>query len=295
MTLSTTELDALVSIEARQTIPAESFIPVLSNPPFVPSRSLFNIRDIGAVPGSAVPAGRMYRCGALDYASKDPEAQAWLAANVRRIFDLRKSGPERDLAPDPVIPGVENVWLPGDGTYPTPDLADFAKNGGRDAWKVQYLNVARIYQPMFRAVLHHIRDRPTEPFLFHCTGKVDALLVIKKDTNEEIAGRDRTGVLAGLLHHLAGTAPEDAVRDYMLSRIGIEPARDKLMQFAMGSVGITDPETPGFYNLVELKPEYWAAFLEALDEEYGGWDGYVIKCLGISEEDLSTIKKNLQS
>lgn len=111
------------------------------------------------------------------------------------------------------------------------------------------------------------------------------------------AGRDRTGVLAGLLHHLAGSPPEAAVRDYMLSRIGIEPVRDKLMPFAMNTVGITDPETPGFYNLVQLRPEYWDAFLEALDESFGGWDGYITSAegLGFSEEDLATLKVNMRT
>lgn len=101
-------------------------------------------------------------------------------------------------------------------------------------------------------------------------------------------------MLGGLIHHLAGTPDDVAVHDYMLSRIGIEPAREKLIQYALLFSGATDVETPGFLNLVELKPEYWAAFLEGLNEEYGGWDGYVTKGLGLSEEDLDTIKKNLR-
>lgn len=110
-----------------------------------------------------------------------------------------------------------------------------------------------------------------------------------------LAGRDRTGVLAGLLHHLAGSKPEVGRNDYMLSRIGIEPARDQLLAFAMKTVGITDPETPGFYNLVDLRPEFWEAFLQGLNEEYGGWDGYVVKGLGLSEDDLAKVKSNLQT
>lgn len=81
----------------------------------------------------------------------------------------------------------------------------------------------------------------------------------------------------------------------MLSRIGIEPAREQLVGFALKSLDITDPETPGFYNLVDLRPEFWDAFLEGLNEEFGGWDGYVVKCLGLSEEDLARVKKNLQT
>lgn len=81
----------------------------------------------------------------------------------------------------------------------------------------------------------------------------------------------------------------------MLSRIGTEPAREILLRFAMASVGVTDPETPGFFNLVSLRPEFWEAFLEGLGDEFGGWDGYVTKGLGFSQGDLAKIKGNLRS
>ncbi|KAJ6440428.1 protein-tyrosine phosphatase, active site protein [Purpureocillium lavendulum] len=276
MTLSAAELDALAATDVREAIPAAALMPALTSPPFVRTRSLINLRDVGAVPGSAVPAGRFYRSGVIDAAARDPEAAAWLAASVRRVFDMRLSK-ERERAPDPVLPGVQNVWLDGQDGYPDPVLADFAVDGGRPAWRAQYLNVALNYRPVIRAVLEHVRDRPEEPVLFHCT-----------------AGRDRTGVMAGLLHHLAGSAPDVAARDYMLSRIGTEPAREKLIGFAMATVRVTDPETPGFVDLISLRPEYWAGFLEGLDDEFGGWDGYVTKALGFSAEDLATIKANLR-
>lgn len=76
----------------------------------------------------------------------------------------------------------------------------------------------------------------------------------------------------------------------MLSRIGTEPARDKLLQFAMSSVGVTDPDTPGFYNLVSLRPDFWEGFLDALRDEFGGWDGYVTRALGFSDDDLAKIE-----
>lgn len=172
---SVTGLDALLRTDVRNAIPADALLPILSAPPFIPTRSLINARDVGAVPGSAVPAGRAYRCGALDLAAQDPAALQWLGANVRRIFDLRQPV-ERARAPDPEIPGVENVWFDGDGAYPTPSLKEFAKGNGSEAWRGQYLNVALTYRPTYRAVLEHIRDRPTEPFLFHCTGKMTPVL-----------------------------------------------------------------------------------------------------------------------
>jgi hypothetical protein len=167
---TTAELDALVKTRVTDPIPPETLYPILSTAPFVPSKSLINARDIGAVPGSKIPAGRIYRTGTLEYASHDPDALAWIKGNVRRIFDLRKPV-ELENGPDPVIEGVENVWFPGSRDYQTPSLAEFAKGDGSEAWKDQYMAVALTYAPTYKAVLEHIRDRPTEPFLFHCTGE----------------------------------------------------------------------------------------------------------------------------
>ncbi|KAK0635646.1 protein-tyrosine phosphatase-like protein [Bombardia bombarda] len=109
------------------------------------------------------------------------------------------------------------------------------------------------YGGSVKGVLEHVRDGVGEGFLFHCT-----------------AGRDRTGVVAGLLMTLAGAKPEDIKLDFMLSRIGTEPAREQLVAASS-----------------------WDAFVEAVDREYGGFEGYVTGVLGFSEHDLVVIKKNL--
>ena len=166
--LTRDEILALASSDIRDAIPQETLLPILSATPFITSRSLINIRDVGAVPGSALPPGLIYRCGALDLAAKDPEAVQWLSGHVKKVFDLRK-GPERAVAPDPEIPGVENVWFETEGQYPTPDLAKFAADS-KAAWATQLANAAEMYKPTIRAVLEHVRDSPKVPFLFHCTG-----------------------------------------------------------------------------------------------------------------------------
>lgn len=165
---------ALVQTDVRSVIPEASLLPLLTTSPFIPTRSLVNIRDVGAVPGSALPDQRAYRCGALGFAAEDPEAIAWLSGHVKKVFDFRK-GPERAKNPDPEIPGVVNVWHDTEGVYPTPDLAAYVADGGAPAWGVQLLNVALMYKPTIRALLEHVRDHPEEPFVFHCTGKFSFL------------------------------------------------------------------------------------------------------------------------
>ncbi|RSM10436.1 hypothetical protein CEP52_003597 [Fusarium oligoseptatum] len=223
MTLSRADLEDLAATHVRDAIPPEPLAAALSFPPFIPTQSLVNIRDLGAVPGSAIRPGRIFRSGMLDAAAADPEALAWLAANVGTVFDLR-SERERAGYPSPEVPGVKNL------------------------------------------------------FLFHCT-----------------AGRDRTGVVAGLLQTLAGTEQPDVIFDYMLSRIGTEQARDRLVVFIKTALGVDDPETPGFWNMASLRPSFWKALVEGVDAEFGGWDGYVTGALGFSADDLETIKKNLRA
>jgi protein tyrosine/serine phosphatase len=75
-----------------------------------------------------------------------------------------------------------------------------------------YMGILETHEGIFKLVLQHVKKHPDRPFLFHCT-----------------AGKDRTGVLAYLLHSLAGS-PTDVINlDYALTRVGVEPVREFLM------------------------------------------------------------------
>ncbi|WZH43559.1 protein-tyrosine phosphatase-like protein [Fusarium acuminatum] len=301
MSVSRDVLEALSTTHIRDPIPLEALAPALNSKPFIPSKSLINIRDLGAVPGSAIRPGLIFRSGMLDAAAADPEAISWLASNVKTVFDLR-SVEERAAYPSPEVPGVEFVYHERVATYPQPTPADFAVDDGSTAWREQLMAVMAAYKPSLRAVLQHVKDNPNEPFLFHCTGKKTALYYVQHNSEKlprlitpysTKAGRDRTGVTAGLLQTLAGTPEKDVILDYMLSRIGTEPARERLIAFVKDNIDVQDYEVPGFWNMVSLRPTFWKAFVGGVDAEYGGWEGYV-KGLGFSGEELKTIKKNLR-
>lgn len=112
-------------------------------------------------------------------------------------------------------------------------------------------------------------------------------------TGGVVAGRDRTGVVAGLLLTLAGASEELIVFDYMLSRIGIEPAREKLLESLTKGLMNVDINAPGFRNLANLRASCWEAFVKAVEAEYGGFEGYITGFLGFTEEELAKIKSNL--
>lgn len=87
--------------------------------------------------------------------------------------------------------------------------------------------------------------------------------------------------MAGILQSLADAAPEDVRFDYMLSQIGTEPARKKLIQYALGETGTTaaaddDDDDPGFYDICSLRTsEGRTWWLEGLGDQDVGvfWRG----------------------
>ncbi|KIH89277.1 hypothetical protein SPBR_07617 [Sporothrix brasiliensis 5110] len=296
--LSAAELLALSETDVTVRLTPEQFLPALSQAPFVNIEGTFNARDIGKLPASTaspsagtVRPGFVFRSGML--ARLTDRGKATLASDlgIRRVFDFRSQS-EHAQAPDPTpADSVTLVWQETAEETPHVSLEPFAEGFGEAGFAQTYLDVLRAYRPTVKHLLEHVRDRPEQPFLFHCT-----------------AGRDRTGVLAALLLTLAGAAPDTIALDYMLSRIGSEPVRDELEKFARMGTGVPErkpddsPEAiaaavaatpPGFLNLINLRVVCWNAFLEALDKEHGGFEGYVTKTLGFSDGDVATIKKNL--
>lgn len=169
MSMTRDQLEHLTETDVRNPIPADVLLPALNSPPFVPSTSLINIRNLGVVPGSSIRPGLVYRCGTLEATANDPKALDWLAAHVKHIFDIR-SPMERKKAPDPEVKGVVNTWLDSTVVDPKPNLDDFVEGGGEAGVRKEYLKILDIYRPSFRAILEHVRDKPGEAFLFHCTG-----------------------------------------------------------------------------------------------------------------------------
>ncbi|KAI2778433.1 protein-tyrosine phosphatase-like protein [Daldinia loculata] len=267
----------LSETDVSQEITKEQYIPVLTNPPFVFVDGTFNTRDIGLVPGSPIRSDFAFRSGALARLTDNGRAVLEGKLGVKRVFDLR-SPEERAGAPDPALQGVENTWIESTRPDSTPELDHFVGGEGEDGYREMYLEVIDVYQESWKAILEHVRDRPSDPFLVHCT-----------------AGRDRTGVLSGLLLALAGASQETIILDYLLSRIGTEPVRLMLLEFAVAGSHAKSKEQPGFHNLINLRASSWNAFVDGVQKEYGGFEKFVTDKLGFSKDDLAKIKANLTS
>ncbi|KAL2133740.1 hypothetical protein VTI74DRAFT_1820 [Chaetomium olivicolor] len=262
-------------------LPPSSLSTALSQPPFVALPDTFNTRDLGLVPNSPIRPRLIYRSGGF-FAGLSPEGKDALVnqLGVTKIFDLR-SAREHDRRPDPEVDGVEVVWVRPEEKEGEEQqevgFEEFVEGQGERGYVRLYLDVLRSYKPGIRRVLEFVRDATgNEAGLIHCT-----------------AGRDRTGVVAGLLLSLAGASMETVGFDYILSRIGVEPVKEQLIAIAMKGYAAKGVDAPGVQNFFSLRTSCWEAFDKAVDAEYGGFEGYVTKALGFSEEELAKIKGNL--
>jgi len=128
--------------------------------------------------------------------------------------------------------------------------------------------------PAFRLVLEHIRDRPNEGCLFHCT-----------------AGKDRTGVLAAILLKLADVDDQIIAEDYALTRVGREPARAMVMaRLTKEPLFASDNEAA--LNMFSCRQETMIAFLSLLQDRYHGVEAYLKNYPGLTDADIGQIQSN---
>ena len=96
-------------------------------------------------------------------------------------------------------------------------------------------------------------------------------------------------MLAAIFLALAGASKDLIALDYALTRIGIEPAREFLLEMMRMWNQEWTAETPGMAEFSSVKGVFITTTLEMMDVKYGGVEGYV-KGLGFGDEDLRKIR-----
>lgn len=175
MATSKADLLKLAETDVQNALEPEQYGPVLSSPPFIFVDGTFNTRDLGLVPDSPLRANYAFRSGAIGHLTDNGKAVLTGKLGVKRVFDLR-SPDERSRMPDPVLEGVENTWIQSSGPDSKPNLAHFVERDGEAGYEEMYLEVIEFYSESYKAILTHVRDRPQDPFLVHCTGTLTTSL-----------------------------------------------------------------------------------------------------------------------
>ncbi|KZT71481.1 hypothetical protein DAEQUDRAFT_736668 [Daedalea quercina L-15889] len=257
----------------------------LSQPPFVTVPGVVNVRDLGSYPSQTSPGfmtrpGFIFRSGEVSSITEEGKEKL-KELGVATIYDLRSDTEiERYESPCPDIDGVEIIRTP---VFKTEDYSphmmakrfELYASGKTEALMELYSQILDHGGPAFAAILRHVRDRPNEAFVFHCT-----------------AGKDRTGVAAALLLALAGVNDDLIAEDYALTRVGREPARQMVMA-RLSQVPLFATNTEAALNMFTCRRETMLAFLTLLRDRYGGVEGYINTFAGLSPEDIQRIRTNL--
>ncbi|WP_208994828.1 tyrosine-protein phosphatase [Pseudovibrio sp. Alg231-02] len=130
----------------------------------------------------------------------------------------------------------------------------------------RYKDFARKFTPQISRFMHVLLEEQNYPLVFHCAG-----------------GKDRTGYVAAVLMLSLGFSEEDVMRDYLTTNLYTYDELSKLVADGPHSL------RPAF----GAHKEQITAALQAVKEDYGSFDTYRREALGISDEELALIKKNL--
>ncbi|KAK7060362.1 hypothetical protein VNI00_001127 [Paramarasmius palmivorus] len=258
---------------------------ILSKPPFVTIEGVINARDLGGYPSTSAPTKftkhrLAYRSAELASIT-DKGKEQLRDLGVTTVFDLRSDTEiEKYNSPLPSIEGVEVLRTP---VFKQEDHSPemMAKryqlyaSGKTEAFMELYSQILDHAGPAFGAILRHVRDRPNEACLFHCT-----------------AGKDRTGLIAAIILKLAGVEDQNIAEDYALTRVGREPARAKIMQ-RLSIEPLFASNNEAALNMFTCRPETMLAFLQLLEDKYGGAENYCLQYLNLTNDDITTIRNNL--
>jgi len=242
----------------------------------IPFEGIDNFRDFGdyAAGPRRLKRGLLYR-SAHPGGATDADLQRLAALGLSVVVDLRRAN-ERERAPARRWDGFDAQVIENDIGQDTADeWAEFIKSSDLTpasftAYMMEYYRAAPfqrrhidLYARYFQALA-----RTEGPILVHCA-----------------AGKDRTGIICALTHHVAGVHDDDITADYLLTN---DPDRlekrlpmiRQVVQEATGRVA----DDAALMVAMRVEAEYLAESFRVMREAHGSLDGYLDQALGLDAD-----------
>ena len=252
----------------------------------LPLEAIENFRDYGDYPTSAgrrVHKGRLWRSAAHAKAS-DADLEALAGLGLAVIVDLRRK-PERLRAPSRRHAGFAALVIENDRDDPR-----------QDPW-IDFIRSGPITEETTRAYMRgYAAAAPFEPAHVELYGRYFAALA-EADGPVLIhcaAGKDRTGILAALTHHLLGVHADDMVADYLLTnQFARRPERLAEAARAIEAASGRAPAPGAVSAAMGVDAEYLDAAFTAIKGAHGSLDGYLADALGVDAARKAAIEARL--
>jgi len=233
-----------------------------------------NFRDYGGYPtahGRRLKRGVLFRSAGHARAT-DADLERLAALNLAVVVDLRRRE-EREREPSRRPPGFSAVVIANDEAHEEDSWHNHIVSGEltvescRD-YLVDYYRKAPFddrHVDLFSRYFATLAERDG-PVLIHCA-----------------AGKDRTGILAALTHHVAGVHPDDIAADYLLTNDPERMARrlplvSQYIQEASGRI----PDDEAVMTVMGVDSLYLDTAFAAIRERFGDVDAYMEQALGVT-------------
>lgn len=238
-----------------------------------------NFRDFGdyAAAGGArrLHKGLLYRSANPSTAS-DADLARLAAMNIGVVIDLRRAN-ERERQPS-------RRW---DGFHPRTMLIenDIGQESA-DEWST-FITTSDLSTASFRAyMLDYYRKAPFQARhidlyrrYFEALARTDGAILVHC-----AAGKDRTGIICALTHHIAGVHADDIRDDYLLTNepdrlVARLPHIRQVIQDATGKTADDD----ALMACMRVEAEYLDAAFAVMTETSGSIDAYLERELGVDD------------
>ena len=139
-----------------------------------------------------------------------------------------------------------------------------------------YREYATSYLPQLRALFQHISNPENLPVLIHCS-----------------AGKDRTGVVSGLIQRVMGVPVETVLDDYLKTN-GLLDTYTAEIYRQLRKLAYFGVPWKMYVPLFDARSDYLHAALDQVKEEFGAIDGWFRRGLGFSEKEQWAFQKVFQ-
>ena len=242
-----------------------------------------NFRDFGgyATPDGTVKRGRLFRSAQISRPSDDDLAKL-AELDLSMVLDLRRAS-ERVKQPDRLPEGWQGKHISSDlgGDGEAPHIR-FLKSGaltedsGRQYLTQAYLHMA--FEPAHVALFRdYFAGLAEGASLIHCA-----------------AGKDRTGLLASLVHTALGVGEDDMMADYLATNaaVNLEGRADEMARKLEKLVG--QPVSRGsVVSFLGVEPDYLHTAHRAIRERNGSLMGYLDQVLGMDAAAVARLRESL--
>jgi len=232
-----------------------------------------NFRDLGGYVtgnGKHVKWGKIYRSADM---SKLTDQDLTVLSERKISYDVDLRGTEEsERAPDRLNPNTDYILCPAGSDNVGNMLQSLkGKTNGDSIMLAYYSNTAYLadrYKPFFGKLLNLPEDKS---LVFHCS-----------------AGKDRTGIGAALLLYSLGVPYETIINDYEASNYYRAAENEKMAKIMVKFMRINNNVAN---DVMSVKKEYLDATFDAIKKQYGSVDNFLKTQIGLSNNDLKTLRK----